>query len=371
MTIMRGDNDTPGGFTLIEILVSLAISGMVLTGIFHVFNTSNRSYIVQEDIARMQQNVRIAKYFIEKDLRMAGYGVRNLAVDGSKVDAVVFENNLQNDPDTLDNTDTLRMIYMDDQAADCGTNPGSNRSCEELPQLLLKAEMPPTSAEAEVHEELGDDPYSYWDDGCSCNGTDYDSPQFGFQVIITSPDGSQSDLLWVTGVQNTGGDDKIQNHQYTDDDGIKHDNKVLNKYPENSTIKFFNSDAISEVKYFIDKDHYLRHEKNGIATKLAENIEDMQVAFGGDFNDDGDIDLTDDDDWFDEADLVSGEMTDSDKDKIRYVRVTLLGRTAREHDGVSSIRPSIEDHVGATQSDGYRRRILSFTVKIRNLGLDD
>ena len=39
------------GFTLIEILVSLAILGIVLAGIYSVYTMQHKSYIVQEQVA--------------------------------------------------------------------------------------------------------------------------------------------------------------------------------------------------------------------------------------------------------------------------------------------------------------------------------
>lgn len=349
------------GFTLLEILVALAISGIILTGILYVFDTSNKSYIVQEDVARMQQNVRIAKYYIEKDLRMAGYGIRGMAFDGSLIDAVVFKNNI-NETGILPGTDSITITYMDDDASGCGT--GGHRACDELPQLLLKTGMPTESAVAYVHEDLHDEPYSYWTDDCSCNGIDYTN--FGYQMIITTPDGSKSELVYATHAQarGAGTDDYVQNHPYN---GFE--NKVLNNYPENSTINFFNPNSLLGIRYFVDNEYYLRREKNGTAVKVAENIEDIQVAFYGDYNNDDTVDITNTGDRYKEVDLVSGEMSVPDKAKIRYARVTIVGRTAREHNGIASKRPTVEDHVGATQPDYYSRRVLSFTVKIRNLDL--
>ncbi|WP_320041287.1 prepilin-type N-terminal cleavage/methylation domain-containing protein [uncultured Desulfobacter sp.] len=354
---------TSCGFTLIEILISLAISGIILTGILYVFETSNKSYIVQDDVARMQQNVRIAKYYIEKDLRMAGYGVMGMASDDGFVEPVVFENDI-NETGILSGTDSITITYIDDDRSGCGTG-GTYSACDDLPQLLLKEGMPATSSEAKVQEDFGTAPYSAWPNDCSCNGIDYTMPKPGYQVLITSPDGSKSDLVYVTQVQKVGTDDMIQNSPYN---GFT--NKVLNGYPENSTINFFNINTFIEVRYFIDDQNYLiREENGGDDVKVAENIEDIQVAFCGDYDGDGTVDITDTGDWYDEADLVSGEMSDADKEEIRYARVTIVGRTAREHDGIASKRPAVEDHAGAVQSDYYARRVLSFTVKIRNLGL--
>ncbi|SMC47518.1 prepilin-type N-terminal cleavage/methylation domain-containing protein [Desulfocicer vacuolatum DSM 3385] len=381
---MKPLKNISNGFTLVEILISLAISGIVLAGVLSIFDNSNKSYILQEDIARMQQNVRMAKYYIEKDLRMTGYGVQTLAFDGQLIKPLTFKNNTQGDSKVHNDTDTLSITYVDDDEGGCGSTPGANRSCADLPQLLLQGEKPPTSTVAEVKVYMKDHPpYSWWAEGCSCGGVDYDSPKFGFQALITSPDGSKSDIVFVTGVsaKKEGSDSTISNGpNFTALDGVTYSNKQLNTYPDGSTISFFNSNSLVNIGYYIDKKNYLRRSVAGNANKISENIEDIQIGFCGDYNGDGVINLSYDpanpddsnDDWFDEGNLVSGELSDTDIEKIRFIRVTILGRTSREYKGgITSKRPGIEDHTAATQSDGYHRRLLSFTVQVHNFDLDN
>ena len=61
------------GFTLVELLVSLVVSGIILTGVYSAFRTQQNSYLVQEQVAEAQQNLRASIGFIARDLRMAGY----------------------------------------------------------------------------------------------------------------------------------------------------------------------------------------------------------------------------------------------------------------------------------------------------------
>jgi type IV pilus assembly protein PilW len=60
------------GFSLIELMVAVAISGVVLSGIYGAYHDQLRTSITQEGIVDMNQNLRIALLTIEKDLRMAG-----------------------------------------------------------------------------------------------------------------------------------------------------------------------------------------------------------------------------------------------------------------------------------------------------------
>jgi type IV pilus assembly protein PilW len=61
------------GFTLVEILIAIAIAGVVMAGIYSAYSSQQRSYIVQEQVAGMQQNLRAAMDLMEREIRMAGY----------------------------------------------------------------------------------------------------------------------------------------------------------------------------------------------------------------------------------------------------------------------------------------------------------
>lgn len=60
------------GFTLVEILVAVAISGIVMAGIYSAYYSQQKSYVAQEEVAEAQQNLRAAMYFMEREIRMAG-----------------------------------------------------------------------------------------------------------------------------------------------------------------------------------------------------------------------------------------------------------------------------------------------------------
>ena len=61
------------GFTLVELLIAMAISGIVAGAIFTAFQSQQKSYLVQEQVAEMQQNLRAAMDIMVRDIRMAGY----------------------------------------------------------------------------------------------------------------------------------------------------------------------------------------------------------------------------------------------------------------------------------------------------------
>ena len=63
------------GFTLIELLIVLVISGIIMTGIYSAFKTQQDSYLAQEQVAEMQQNLRAGLDIMMRELRMAGYDI--------------------------------------------------------------------------------------------------------------------------------------------------------------------------------------------------------------------------------------------------------------------------------------------------------
>lgn len=60
------------GFTLVELMIAMVISALVMASVYSVYYTQQKSYIDQEEVAAMHQNLRAAMYFMEREIRMAG-----------------------------------------------------------------------------------------------------------------------------------------------------------------------------------------------------------------------------------------------------------------------------------------------------------
>lgn len=63
------------GFTLVEILVALAISSIVISGVYAVYINQLKGAKAQERIVAMRQNWRAGHYVIGRELMRAGYSV--------------------------------------------------------------------------------------------------------------------------------------------------------------------------------------------------------------------------------------------------------------------------------------------------------
>ena len=61
------------GFTLVELLVAIAVSSIVLVIVSTFFVRSGRIYVEQNVLAALQQEVRAAMEIMGREIRMAGY----------------------------------------------------------------------------------------------------------------------------------------------------------------------------------------------------------------------------------------------------------------------------------------------------------
>lgn len=59
------------GFTMIELLMVVGMLSVLMTAIYSLYRTQQRSAYVQDDVVEVQQNMRIALDNITKDMRMA------------------------------------------------------------------------------------------------------------------------------------------------------------------------------------------------------------------------------------------------------------------------------------------------------------
>ena len=61
------------GVTLVELMITLSMFGLILSAMYNMFNFQQKNYSVQDNVAVMQQNVRVGLGYMVKEIRMAGY----------------------------------------------------------------------------------------------------------------------------------------------------------------------------------------------------------------------------------------------------------------------------------------------------------
>src|SRR6185295_14622889 len=77
----RSASASQAGFTLVEMLIALAITAMILVGVLFTFDFSSRVARAQTYVADMQQSLRIGQDDVVRLVRMAGRG--NLPLTGT------------------------------------------------------------------------------------------------------------------------------------------------------------------------------------------------------------------------------------------------------------------------------------------------
>ncbi|MCC6502145.1 MAG: prepilin-type N-terminal cleavage/methylation domain-containing protein [Deltaproteobacteria bacterium] len=65
------------GFTIIELVIAMAILGVLTAGIFTLYNSQHRVTHIEADVVDVQQNLRMSLESVSKDIRMAGFALTN------------------------------------------------------------------------------------------------------------------------------------------------------------------------------------------------------------------------------------------------------------------------------------------------------
>ena len=108
------------GFTLTELMVAVLIAAVVMTGMFMLYRNQQRSYVLQDQVAAMQQNLRSALYFMAREIRMAGCDPSGMAGAGIQIwtaNQIGFSMDIrgkdEDDPPDRDTSDpNERVLYL-------------------------------------------------------------------------------------------------------------------------------------------------------------------------------------------------------------------------------------------------------------------
>jgi prepilin-type N-terminal cleavage/methylation domain-containing protein len=132
------------GFSLVELMVGVALSGLVVAGAFEMHLSFNRQSQRQQQVAELQQTLRVAMQLIERAIRTAGQGLPSShairALVGSGCTPVAYwgfqysNDNTYRDPKTTfsdpavadTDPDWFRVVAADDAGETGATYAGCN-----------------------------------------------------------------------------------------------------------------------------------------------------------------------------------------------------------------------------------------------------
>lgn len=341
------------GFSLVELMVAMALSLILLAGVLAIFASSRTTYETTDQLSRLQENGRFALDSIVRDLRTAGYlGCSRRAA---------FTNTLNN-PTTILRNFAVAVQGYDAQGgawvpaldtATVATNAATGSDAlvvrrprgEFEPVRVVEGEFMSTTTADIVIEDV-------------------DPPLIEAGDVVQISDCNARAVFQVT--QNDAG-------------AIKHAIAAASgDLPGNATADIgyaFTDTAelvpVQSVLYYLRLHDQSKPEEgtslwrrvsgSGVAEELVEGVENMQVAFG--VANDTMIE-------YKKAEDVAGNWAD-----VRTVRIALLVRSLSEYgtDTDQGDYDLLSSFGGTTVSDPGDRRmrqVFTTTVNIRNIATE-
>ena len=96
------------GFTLIEVLIALTITGIVMSALYSIFIPQTKTYTIQDQVVELQRGLRFGMSLMERDIRKTGYNPGGLTELRATSDGV--DNDCDGTTDEADNAATLLVM---------------------------------------------------------------------------------------------------------------------------------------------------------------------------------------------------------------------------------------------------------------------
>ena len=328
------------GFTIVELLVAMAVASVVAMSGFALFSQSNWSYQVQENVGEAQQNARVAMDRIVRDIRTAGFGLPEPPYDILGFDSPITVEDNVNETGTMPDTDKITILGIGYEAGVLVGGTSENKKTYDYicySSTVSSGEKILTANKVLASRKYVSIDGIFFAELDTIKTSENCASGAGVKLHLGSPSKLKGDL-------NSGTVYIIQAVEYSIATNL-------------TGCSVANPCLVS--KDFSDL-------RGGGRQLLAENIEDVQFAYGLDAGGDGVLDSA--------TDCASGtsvtpgfECGDPDHESnIRAVRLTLSARTRhKDPKGATFTRPEIENH-DESDADNYRRRTLTKIVKLRN-----
>ena len=109
----------PRGFSLVEMMIAMAVALVVLGAMYSVFTIQNKTFANQEEIVAMQQSVRAGMDMMAREIGMAGYNPARATFAGVTYDTTQLRimADLNGDGDTGDENEDIVYKYYDENSA--------------------------------------------------------------------------------------------------------------------------------------------------------------------------------------------------------------------------------------------------------------
>lgn len=322
------------GFTLVELLVAMAIASVVGMAGVSLFSTSNWAYKVNEDVAEAQQNGRVSMERLAKDIRTAGFGLPDppftLSIGGQNWTSPITVTTSGGSG----GSDSITILGIGYEAGTLSIGAATDCNVGATSKICLDSVDPSTN------RFFGTDLTTFMTSRkyISLNGSTF------IELSNTQTERAAGKL--------TLGTPSTLDRIYPDGTPVYIIQAV--QYTVNNSAPFLGGCSASNPCLASLDFTGLRGGTGNDRQVLAENIEDIQFAYGVDADGNGRMDSS----------TLSNDPADDST--ILAVRATVVAKTRnKDMKGATFTRPAIEDH-SASASDNYRRRTLTKIIKLRN-----
>ncbi len=347
------------GFTMIELLVGMSVMLVAVLGALFIYSRSNKVSVEQQMVTEVQNDVRSSMFFLSRDMRMAGAGLPE-EFSGHFIEG-------------QDNEDQGGGEVLPDRVTIMG-------NIEDPLNLPLQDYQ--GSSENVTLENFSLEQYSYPD-------AFYDNK---YVLVLPNPESgcrggvirSISQVIHSSGGTNEGfGFAPGQNQGVNPPGGLSNTCNSPNDY-DGGMVSFINvkeywldvtgnyPGLTAGVNGYIGGGEggvfYCTH--NGIHFPMARNIENFQLEYNGDMN--NDLALDGWSPW-------NVAWTLPEVARIQQVRMWILGRTDQAFTSVGGRvpgavqvyrRPALSNSPLAAADDMHKRFLLESTSNVRNMSLN-
>lgn len=316
------------GFTIIELMLGSLLVGMVMVFTLQTFVTNNHAYTQIDSVVGSQQALRVIAQVIEKDVRHAGMMV-------PEAGAIC----------AIDNDTAPDIVYLSDRTA---VDPNGSTTPYAGADVTSGASVvgpgPVTLTLDDLILEGVASGAAYDTDGNGTNDSDF---QVGGGVIVfdasTPSRGTACGRITAVNL------------------GAKEVTATFATAAMTVAAGGYDMFAVPAIELRISNQTLFR---NGL--RLADGIEDMQFAFYFDVNGNNLIDPGEVRGDGTGADYVANANDNSD---LREVRFNVLARSRQADAGFTAGHfQALENRDPVAGQDGFRRRVYTNTVRVRNVG---
>jgi type IV pilus assembly protein PilW len=329
------------GFSLIELMIAMMLGIFITGGLIQLFINSKQSYRVQENLSRLQENGRFAMNFIRHDIRMAGYM-------GCSASTRLLKNTL-NDNTSFNYDFTKALVGFNATGTDNWT-PTLDTG---IPEPLTDRDIITIRGILGSGVDIIGQPAAVCNDSAAAHAANL--------KVVNNAYFADNDIVLAGNCENMA---IFQISQFNSGEVVVHNTgAAVPGNAEKDLGACFAGNGklykLSTRSYFIRNNPQniptlYRKDGTGNAEQMVEGIEDMQILYGEDTDNDNTPNY-----------YLPAGTAGLNMDNVVSIRVSLVVSTLVDNLATQAIPYTVFDNT-VTPIDRRLRRVFTSTVAIRN-----